>query len=178
LGQDMRLQFIVLTALLLAGCADDTYANLVQARQDLLNADAASRQRYIAQATDHFNRGLITQAEYAEELQRIDAEFGPAAAQANIDAFHRMSVEETNRLIAHDSAPPSTPSWQPSYPSAQGTSYSGSKPPAPPSRSTTLGDPCQYMSCPPSPAPPTTYIPVSPGDPANAGLDSSGNPTK
>lgn len=170
----MRAQSILLLvagcAIGLAGCMGDPYADLMRSRQNLVNQYAVKQRQLTEQARSELDRGTITEAEYRERIQEIDKTWGPAAAQSDI--------REAHRLTTPNYAPTQTPapSWQPTYTSSyQANSSQGAS--SPPAESPTMGDTCQYMSCPAPPAPPKTYIPVSPGDPLNAGLDSSGKPT-
>jgi len=49
---------------------------------------------------------------------------------------------------------------------------------APSASPTPVADPCAMMSCPQATPPAVQYVPVAPGDPLNAGLKSSGYPTR
>jgi len=159
---------------LLARCAPPvTYADLARSRQDLANQFEVNRQSEIQQATDQLNRGVITEAEYGETVRRINEEWGPEAAQYDIEESHRLTTMSITPVQA------AAPTYQPTYTNSYSASSNNhSPPPPPPSATPLIGNPCQYMSCPAPASPPTHYIPVTPGDPLNAGLDANGNPTQ
>ncbi len=88
--------------------------------------------------------------------------------------MHQNAVLQSNRDAAAmvTASPPFVPPMTWPNPSTSPL------PNAPSYMAAPIGDPCAMMSCPRAAPPPVQYVPVAPGDPLNAGLNSYGYPTR
>ena len=168
LSVDATLVVAMLVAVSVIACGTGS------ARRDL----DASRARLRDALTDDFQgrnnmfiqmyqQGKISKEELLDQLAFGHA--GAAEMAAAVAAIQKKTDDAINRPLPQD-APAPVKAW--SSPPAQ---------PLPTGQALVTPqriDLCSIMSCPPPPSQGKTYIPVSPSDPANAGLNSSGYPTR
>lgn len=116
-------------------------------------------------------------------LECMIATHQPRDSEIVRDCARVMAPAVYNAYVAQDNASirqhyePSAP-VEIAAPYTAPTTHAPRQPYMPSPMPTAITDPCAMMSCPRPASPVVRYVPVAPGDPLNAGLNSAGYPTR